>query len=459
MELHYLKYIMILRGKIILITTLSMLLLACEDFVEIKETKDRMLAEQVFQNDAMSNAAIGGLYRNMRSLMLTPMVVSNSVYANDIMPYTNTLTNTYYTFNIQATDTSLPWNSIYGVIYGANNALEKLASSTTVSEANKKLYIAEAKFLRAMGYFYLVNFFGDVPLVLTTDVNTNKLIPRTPVAQVYDQIIADLKDAKADLPDDYNHAANQRVRANKWVATALLARVYLYQKDYTNADIEANAVIGSGKYSLLNSATGIFTKNNNEAIFQFANNSTETNTIVSQFIYSNVPGLVCTSVLLDAFEIGDQRKSTWIRTTIYASQPVSVPYKFTSTAVNPSEYNTIIRLAEMYLIRAEARAMRDDFSGCADNINLLRLQHGGLTTPLSDPTDQEEAMTMILHERQVELFTEGCHRFFDLKRTGRIDAVMSVAKPDYWKSTAALYPIPLTELQRNPNLTPNPGYE
>lgn len=459
MNASYFKRMMFLLCNSILCITVIPTLSTCEEFVAVDRLETKILAEQVFKNEAIANSAIAGLYKSFRSSVPPSISHRNALYMDEVMPYLNSASNTYFTNSLQPNDTSLPWNSLYSIIYGANNAIEKLQASSNIGEAKKNQYIAEAKFMRAMCHFYLVNFFGDVPLVLTADVNTNKLISRAPVAQVYDKIITDLQDAKTELGDDYSHAANEHVRANKWVASALLARAYLFVKNYPKAEAEANAVIGSGKYTLLSSPSGIWNKNNPEAILQLANNATENNPTSSLFIYTSAPANVLTASLLNAFEVGDQRRTTWVRTQTYSGQSVSIPYKMTSTATNPPEYYTLIRLAEIYLIRAEARAMREDFGGCADDVNLIRLKHGGLSTPLSDPTSKEAAVTMVLHERQVELFTEGCHRFFDLKRTGHIDAVMNAAKPDYWKNTSALYPIPLTERQRNPNLTPNPGYE
>lgn len=445
---------------IIVCITIIPTLSNCEKFVVIDKLETQILADQAFENDEMANAAIVGLYKTFRSNMPTLILHRNPIYSDEVVPYLNSASNNYFTNSLQPNDSSLPWTMLYAVIYGANNAIEKLEGNNSINANKRNQYIAEAKFMRAMCHFYLVNFFGDAPLVLSSDVNTNKLIARTAVGEVYDQIILDLLDAKTNLDDDYAHSANERTRANRWVASAMLARAYLFVKDYPKAEAEANTVITSGKYTLLSSPAGIWSKNNMEALLQLANNIGENNTVASLYIYSSIPANVLTTTLLNAFEVGDLRKTTWVRTQTYLGQSVSIPYKMTSTAVNPPEYYTLIRLAEMYLIRAEARAIREDFSGCADDINLIRLQHGGLSTPLPDPVNVEAAMNMLLHERQVELFTEGCHRFFDLKRTGRIDAVMLAAKLDYWKSTAALYPIPLTERQRNPNLNPqNPGYE
>ena len=114
-----------------------------------------------------------------------------------------------------------------------------------------------------------------------------------------------------------------------------------------------------------------------------------------------------------------------------------------------------MRLSEQYLIRAEARAQQGDFIGAKDDLNTIRHLAG-----LGDTTasTQQELLTAILQERRVEFFTEGGHRFFDLKRTYELDSALSALKPG-WNSTDALLPFPESELLLNPNLNPqNPGY-
>jgi hypothetical protein len=444
---------------LILVVALSVGLTSCEKWVQVKGVKDKLLAEQVFENEVTANLAISGIYSSLKSALVTVTTIQNSNSSGDILPYSNPLGNDYYTNKLLPNNLQLPWNSLYSTIYAANNAIEKLAISNSLSVNARNYYMAEAKFMRAYCFFHLVNLFGDVPLVITTDVKVNSSIDRNSVAQVYEQIIADLKDAQANMGSNYNYTGGERTRANKWVATALLARAYLYTKDYINSEIQATEVINAGLYTLLNTPNGIFAKNNTEAILQYANTATEANSVASNFIYGSAPVYVCTTSLLHAFEPADLRRTVWVRTQTYASQPVTFPYKFTSTAINPGEYFTAIRLAEMYLIRAEARAMQNGFQLAIDDVNLIRQKHGGLNIPLPAPASQTAATDIILNERRVELFTEGMHRWFDLKRTGRIDAVMLIEKPTTWESYAALYPIPLNDLQRNPNLKPNPGYE
>src|SRR5690606_8674022 len=128
-----------------------------------------------------------------------------------IMPYNNTLSNTYYTQSLQPEDNTLPWNRFYSVIYAANNAIEKLETSSNIPAVSKATYIAEAKFMRALCHFYMLNLYGDIPLVLTPEVKINSQIPRSDITRVYDQITTDLIDAKTELPNDYAHAAGEKV--------------------------------------------------------------------------------------------------------------------------------------------------------------------------------------------------------------------------------------------------------
>lgn len=466
MSLNKQTYTMkVLQGKInhcllpIIIVVFLTFTSSCEKFVKVNALVDNLLAEQVFDDDATANVAITGIYRSYRNSLPNVITISNSLASGDVIPYFNSLNNEYYTNSILSTNTSLPWGNFYHIVYATNNAIERLSKSQGISFRTRNQLIAEAKFLRAFSYFYLVNLFGNVPLVMTTDVKINSEIPRSPTSQVYEQILSDLFEAQNELPNDYIYANGERIRANRWVATALLARVYLYLGDWTNAENQSTAVINSGIYNLLEEGEAIFSKNNKEAILQWANNATEANTVASNFIYAINPSVVCTDFLLNSFEDEDQRKNLWIQKREYQGEEVYIPFKFTTTAPASNEYFTIMRLAEQYLIRAEARAMQGKLDEAIADVNLIRLRHGGLTEGLSIPISEEECIDIILRERRVDLFTEGMHRWFDLKRTGRLDVVMQEEKPTTWKSTAALYPIPLSDIQRNPNLTQNPGYE
>ncbi|HEY0175401.1 MAG TPA: RagB/SusD family nutrient uptake outer membrane protein [Pedobacter sp.] len=456
---RYLKAGKAFGGMVMLFLLLNT---SCKKFVEVDSLTDKLLSEQVYQNDATANAATAGIYRQLRtSNFMNFLALYSGMISDEVSPGISTAANTsnYVNNTLSVDDTGMPWNALYSVIYSANSVIEGLTNNKALSDKAQQYYMGEAKFNRAFCYFYLVNLYGDVPLVLSSDVKTNSLIARSAVNDVYAQIISDLKDAQNGLGNDYSFTGGDRSRADKWVATALLARVYLYQKDWANALALSTAVINSGQYSLLNAPAGILNKNNTEAIYQLANNSTETNAMATFFIFTSTPNYLCSDLLLNSFETNDLRKTTWIKTQLVSGTPASIPFKFTTIATNSNEWLTFIRLGEIYLIRAEARAMQNDLQGAISDVNLLRQKHGGLNTALPVPADQASAVDVILHERRVDLFTEGCFRWLDLKRTGKIDAVMLQEKPTTWTSTAALFPIPFVDIQRNPKLVQNPGYK
>lgn len=442
----------------IAILFVTVLCYGCKKFVEVEALSDKLLASQVFSDDASANAALAGIYRSQRNSLPIQFTIYNSLVSNDVVNFTsNTIYDDYRDNNLQVTSATLGWPLFYKYIYEANGIIEGIAASKSMSEKAKEYYTGEAKFQRAFSYFYLVNLFGDVPLITSTDINQNAVAKRADVADVYKLIIADLKDAQAKLGVDYSFTGGERIRANKWVATSLLARTYLYLKDWANAEVEATKVINAGLYSLINTQDGIFAKNNTEAILQLANNAGESNTPAASFIFTTTPVLICTDPLLNTFEIGDKRKSTWINSKVYLSKTYYFPNKFTTTATTTTEYFTLIRLAELYLIRSEARAEQNNLPDALTDLNLVRQKHGGLLA-LPSSTERDALRTAILKERRVELFTEGMHRWFDLKRTGLVHTVLQMEKPLTWKPNAALYPVPLSDIQRNINLTQNPGY-
>jgi hypothetical protein len=168
--------------------------------------------------------------------------------------------------------------------------------------------------------------------------------------------------------------------------------------------------------------------------------------------------------LLDSFETGDLRRTDWIGKY---TDPIVSPnvdyfyaYKYKSATLNNpvTEYAVVLRLAEQYLIRAEARAQQNNVSGAEDDLNTIRTRAG---LPNTTAYDKDTLLADILHERQVELFTEWGHRWFDLKRTGKVNALMSIVTPQKggtWNQNWQLYPVPQLELDRAPNLTQNTGY-
>jgi hypothetical protein len=347
-----------------------------------------------------------------------------------------------------------------------------LEYSEKLTPAVKQQLLGEAKFIRAFCYFYLVNNFGNVPLALTTDYKLNTSMSRNPEAEVYSQMINDLKEAEETLSSNFlngnlrTYATNaERVRPTKWAAAALLARVYLYTKDYANAEIQSTLVINNTAQFNLSPLNGAFLKNNKEAIWQLQPTTTGWNTEDARvFVINRAPGnskpVYLDSNLVKAFEANDARKVNWIKDTTIEGEKYFFPYKYRSATLNSqvTEYFMVLRLAEQYLIRAEARAQLNDIGGAQTDLNTIRTRAG---LPGTNATNIASLLAAIMQERRIELFSELGHRWYDLKRTNSLNSVMAIATPlkgGTWEITDELYPLPLLEIERNINLTQNFGY-
>lgn len=439
----------------------------CKKFVEIDPPKTQIISAAVYTNDETATGAIRGIYSEMMgnstfiSGGFSSITVLTGLSADEFINYfTDPEQEAFYESSLRATNGTVNaafWGPAYQFIYHANSVIEGLGNSTGVTAATKKHLEGEAKFVRAFCHFYLVSLFGDVPLITITDFRVNSLASRTPAGQVYQQIIADLKDAQNLLDDNY--ITTERVRPNKWAATALLARVYLYTQDWVNAETQAATVINNTTYSLESDLNNVFLANSSEAIWQLMPVFSGLNTWEG-IVFIPDPGsapywVSLSSELVGAFEPGDNRLTNWVGNTAVGTDTYYYPFKYKKNYdPNVTEYSMVLRLAEQYLIRAEARAKQNNISGAQADLNVIRNRAGLSNTTVNT---QAELLAAIEQERRIEFFAEGGHRWLDLKRTGRADAALGSMKPG-WQSTDALYPIPQSEIQKNPSLTQNPGY-
>jgi hypothetical protein len=438
---------------------------ACKKFIEISQPVDQLTSEFVFTNDNSAIKALTGIYSEMTrdqqqfSSGFTTFFAGMS--ADELYYYTpsfrDEFVNNEITLANHANIQYYFWDPCYRYIYAANKCIEGANSSSALSGNIKIMILGEAKFIRAFCYFHLVNFFGDVPLILTTRYQENQSFPRVAEAAIYSQIIKDLIDAKTLLTSDY--PSPERVRPNKFAASALLARVYLYNKDWLNAEKEADSVINSGLYTLNEDLNKVFEINSNETIWQLHPVDPNYNTWEGFQIIPTAgasPTYLLTSSLIHSFETNDLRKDSWTMSTIFNNDTLYFPYKYkVSTGSVLTEYYVVLRLAEQLLIRAEARAEQDNINGAKDDLNIIRQRAGLLNV---DPSNRQETLLAIEQERRTELFAEWGHRWFDLKRTDRADAVLGALKSSTWQSTDTLWPIPDPEIRLNPALTQNPGY-
>ena len=440
--------------------------ISCKKFVNIKPSPNLIQTDQLFTNEATALSAVSGVYVQMRATNPSLANGTLSIYAGLSADELNTSSTTseYDAFNsnsITATSTivnSQIWSAAYRIIYMTTTIIENLKKSTAIPKSTRNQLTGEMKVVRSLYYFYLINLFGDVPLVISSDYRKNESKPRALVKEIYEQIINDLNEATSLLTITYPSAG--KVRPNKWTAAALLARVYLFNNEWTKAETTSSLVISSGNYTLLNELDAVFKINNTETIWEVApTNDTRNSVEGSVFIPSTatvVPTLYLNSSLLNSFEPADERKSKWLGFNTVGGNTYYYPYKYKQRTATPvEEYEIVFRLAEQYLLRAEARAQQNKFSEAASDLDIIR-NRAGLSNTTA--TDLNTLLTAIKKERQIELFTEWGDRWLNLKRYGMISAILAPIKGDNWQTTDSIFPIPFNEIQINPKLTQNPGY-
>jgi starch-binding outer membrane protein, SusD/RagB family len=387
------------------------------------------------------------------------------------------------------------WNTLYKAMRRTNVVVEKVPT-IDMNPGLRDRYIGEARFLRALYYFDLVRAWGGVPLLTTVDP---KVLPRSTPDEVYQLIEEDLLFAIAHLPRKSQYGAGDAGRASKGAAQALLAKVYLFQNKWADAAAKALDVINSGDYNLeadFDNANSVFGEQGVESVFEVASFGSE-GIENGGNQYGNVQAVRGTPNrgwgfnrptldLRNSFEPGDPRlESTVIflgevldGVTIVGdgltpdastdshgqaeiecyNQKVWTP----GTNVPPSfgHNRRFIRFSDVLLIAAEALNENNDPAGALIHLNRVRQRaREGNNAILPDITitSKDQLRDLILRERRVELALEG-HRFWDLVRTNRAEAVLSPL--GFVKGKHELFPIPQTEIDLSQGaLTQNPGWE
>jgi hypothetical protein len=467
----------------------------CKKLVDVDPPSTSVTGANVYNSDATAIAVLTGLYIQIsgsphysNGLLSISKLAGLSADELTLWSGVNDISHSsYYKNELFSTPASSAgtemWYNLYPLIYKCNTAIEGLSNAVNLSPAVQRQLIGEAKFMRSLFYFYLINLYGDIPLILNTDYKANEIVPRSSIQDVYHQIVEDLKEAQELLSDVYLDGSLlkqtlERVRPTKWAATSLLSRTYLFMGDWVNAEMQSTQVINSNLYSL-DSLNGVFLKNSNEAIFQLQpvgfNNYPNTQDAVLFILPASGPSrsvsgnpVYLSTSLISSFEADDKRKLSWVTSiktsngsTFHYASKYKINKKSTATLpVIATEYSMVLRLAEQYLIRAEARAQQDNIQAAKEDLNKIRNRAGLNNTAATDKKNLVEA---IIDERRVELFLELGHRWIDLKRTDKVNGIMNLITPikssgKPWRNSQQLYPIPYDELNKNKNLHPNPGY-
>ena len=451
------------------------LLASCQTVLEPKPV-DLLVDELVLNEPNDVQPVRIGMYNALRGTA-APTIIAGDFTA-DYIQFNGTFTDYQElgTKRITAANgaVGLLWQSLYRTIYVTNFMLEKLPIVSGVTEATRKSVTAEAKFLRAWAYFIATYTYGDVPLVTGTDPLANRNVGRTPRATILAAVLADYQAALVDLPavtSASTNAVTNATYANKTTCRAALARFYLYQKNWAQAESLASQVIASGVYTLQPNYEDVVLKDFiSESILEVGYNLTDdpgTNTS----LFPNGLGLnnllvgrreVIPSnqlvVQLTSAQVGTRQQTITFNTTNLRGNDNGWTVRKYGTSSEDNNNIVLMRLGEMYLIRAEARAQQGKLTGTSGAIADLNVLRTRAKAPAIAATAQAAVLLAVEQERVYELAFEG-HRWYDLVRTGRAQAVMSAFSPN-WTSTFELWPIPQSEIQQNPALAgkQNPGY-
>jgi len=362
--------------------------------------------------------------------------------------------NTFITHTYRSDNTLLSnvWNDIYKTVNRANQVIDKVSrlDARLISTAARNQYVGEAYFIRALTFFDLARAWGNITIIQkpTTSPADVKGIKQSTQQQTYAQVLADLTKADSLLPNTVN-----RNRVTKKTVGAFLARLYLYTGQWELAEAAATRAIADPNYKLIDWNTFINNKATQESIFELQFTTADPSAHYGSWSSVNYRNQYCPSATLYNLEqdpaTGGDRKALIrnISTPAITNYFVQQLY-WRANGDNPTY---IFRLAEQYLIRAEARAKKasPDLIGALADLNAVRVRANVAPAAF---TQQADIIQAIENERRVEFALEP-HRWFDLVRTGRAGTVLGVTDQNKW-----IFPIPFNDIQANPDLTQNLSY-
>jgi hypothetical protein len=440
---------------------------ACEKLIDVGQPKAQLSATSVFESEHTTRAVLNNLYGSA-----SPWISGGQSSPTMFGTLASDEADVYSTSNevkqlgagqlipSNPISSSL-WPACYLTVYNANTLIEGTMDNSNISASLAKQVRGEALFFRALAHLTLMGFYGDIPIVTSTDYRENTTKKRSSPAEVLTQVISDLEESASLLPADYAISSGERIRVNSHGAKALLARAYLYNGNLEKAETISSEVISASTLYALLPLSEVFLKNSKEAILQFKANSTTINSgDGGQFVLTGRPTyLALKNSFYDGFETGDLRRDSWTGKVTVGAESWYFPYKYkVKSSTTISEYSTLLRLSEQYLIRAEARAKLNKLPLAITDLDAIRSRAGLIRISISNPTiSQTDLLERIFSERRSELFTEWAHRWIDLKRFGKAQNILTAVKTG-WKPSALLFPIPQTEINVNQNLGQNPGY-
>ncbi|MBP3943823.1 RagB/SusD family nutrient uptake outer membrane protein [Sphingobacteriaceae bacterium WQ 2009] len=437
----------------------SLLTSSCEKQLTLNPTG--AISDGVSIVDASTaRAAIIGAYSGLQDVYAHHYPTLGTMPA-DLVEFNGSLTeylqldqNSIPTDNVK---TVSAYKALYKTINIANSVIAKIAtvSDAALSTTERNTILGEAHFLRGLAYFDLGRGWGGVQLQLkpTENFDAIKGIKRSSLAETYAQVHKDLLEAERLLPEDNS----TRNRAQKSVVRALKSRLFLYQENWAEAENYATQVINNTKYSLVESYSSFFAAPflTTESVFELTFASNDRNTYWVYWYPSSLGGQwnikptnKVVTALLDPAQGGDRKALI----KQLGNEYYGVLYNSISSSTDPAY---LIRIAELYLIRAEARAQQGKLAAAAEDLNKIRNRSKVASYTLSSKAENAKGELLLAIENENALeFPFEAHRWFDLVRTKRAGAVLGLTNTNYW-----LFPLPFTDIQSDKDdVEQNPGY-
>lgn len=426
----------------------------CSSFLEV-DPQASIPGEGVIKDETSANAALHGTYVALREYYSINFQ-SIAYLSGDNVEWTGSQSQVQEFINhrVNAENATIgnTWNGIYKAINRANNVIKSVGdlSDEIIDPEVRNNILGQAYAIRALGFFDLARVWGGVPLITepTSQPGENVGLERSSVEETYLQVLFDLNKSEELLPE-----TTERTIFTRKTVWALKARYFLYRKDWEQAISYATKLINDPQYELLNPYYSFFLGNvssTRESVFEFAYNSNELNPHRAQWQPQTNGGTRQWAPSADLIALLNDKDTGGARNRLIARDNQNRWYGdlyYRSPATDPTY---VVRIAELYLIRAEASAQLEDNRQAREDLNKVRER--AQLIPKGVASSKQEILLWIEQERRLE-FPFEAHRWFDLVRTGRVQSVLGVTE-----EFRLLLPIPFSQILADPALKQNPGY-
>jgi len=427
---------------------------SCNDILDT-EPEQNISDQAVIVDEKSSNTALVGVYDALQGYA-TSSIIGLDLASDNVVNYNN---QNNLVPDLTPNAAGGGFSAIYRMINQANFVISLVpgVQDNFFTQEERNQILGEAYFLRALGYLDLAKTYGGVQLVLVpaTGPDTHKGTKRSTIEQTYEQIGKDLDQAETLLKETLN-----RTRANRFSVYALKARYYTYTKNWELAEQNASKVIASSSFKLVKPFSLFFTgKTTEESVFELVYSTSDRNSFYTNWLspadggrHDYIPAREFVSLLLDP-QKGGSRKSMLKQTAEGSWDLIQYGKSDGSSSV------FVLRIAEQYLIRAEARAKKaaPDLAGALADLNAVKNRADAPSSVLTTSSTAAQISAEILEERRLELPFEG-HRFVDVVRTGNAATIFGAINPNRKKADFEVLPIPLSAIQNDGDLNQNPGY-